>query len=365
MSIGQTGPLTSGPPKSGPAESGPLELDQTDPAQAALSRSDRFQPVVLLASVGLGLALAKIAPSASDLFGALVSVGVFALIYLVMLSVDLSGIARAFDQRQFLVVAVTINFIVNPLIAWGLGALFLGDEPELWVGLMLFLVTPCVGWYLIFTELAGGDAVLGVSLLAVNIVLQLLLLPVYLWLLAGQVLTLNPSTIASSVGLFLVLPLAGAALTRSAITRSGQTLNEIEVRLPFSTIKTGALVMVIVSMFASQGEVLFENPAVLWQVTPPILAFFVVAFGVAIIGAKLAGQTYEQAALLVFTTTSRNSEASLAIAATAFTSPLVALTVVIGPVIELPLLVVMVHALKRLRPLFQSSVASEAVQPGI
>ncbi len=308
---------------------------------------------MLIASIAAGLALAKAAPSLAELMGSLVSVGVFMLIYLVMLGVDLGGVAGAFRQRTFLAIAVGINFVVNPLLAWGLGAVFLDGDPELWAGLILFLVTPCIGWYLIFTELAGGDSTLGVSLLAINVVLQLLLLPVYLLLFAGRVLTLDIGTIAGSVTLYLVLPLAAALLTRRIFRSKGRTA-DYAFGIGSGHLKTISLMVVIVSMFASQGEVLFENPTVVWRLAPPIIIFFAITFVVALLGARLAGLPYDQAALLVFTTTSRNSEASLAVAATAFSSPLVALTVVIGPVLELPLLMVMVRLLLRLRPHYPS-----------
>ena len=304
---------------------------------------------MLIASIAVGLAVAKIAPDLAGSMGSLVSLGVFALIYLVMLGVDLSGVASAFGHRRFLGVAVGINFVVNPLLAWGLGAAFLGDDPELWAGLILFLVTPCIGWYLIFTELAGGDSTLGVSLLAINVVLQILLLPAYLLLFAGRVLTLDVTTIGGSVTLYLVLPLAAALLTRRFLNSKGRTTSDV-FGVSLGHLKTIALMIVIVSMFASQGEVLFDNPNVVWRLAPPIVVFFTVAFVVALLGARAAGLPYDQAALLVFTTTSRNSEASLAIAVTAFSSPLVALTVVIGPVLELPLLVLMVRLLVGLRP---------------
>ena len=158
---------------------------------AGLSRSDRNQPVLLLGSIAIGLAIGKLAPSVGAVLESGVAVGVFVLIYLVMLNVDLSGIARARRHRRFLGAAIALNFIVNPLLAWLLGAMFLTDQPELWAGLVLFLVTPCIGWYLVFTELAGRDAHLGVGLLGLNVVLQLLLLPVYLDLFLDTGATLD------------------------------------------------------------------------------------------------------------------------------------------------------------------------------
>lgn len=339
----------------------PGDTEQRDDGRSGptpLSRADQLQPLMLIASIGAGLGFASALPRVADAMEPMVSIGVIALIFLVMLSVDTAGIGRALANGRFIVVAVTINFVVNPILAWTLGAVFLADEPELWVGLILFLVTPCIGWYLIFTELSAGDATLGVGLMAINVALQLLLLPVYLWLFAGRVLTLDVSTVATSLGIYLFVPFAAAATTRCLLGRRDLSVDAVHDRYRLSSVKTVALTVVIVSMFASQGEVLIDNPNVVWKIAPPIGIFFAVAFVVAIGTARLTGLPYEQAALLVFTTASRNSEASLAIAVTAFASPLVALAVVMGPVIELPLLVLMVRALLALRPSWHRSAVT-------
>ncbi|MFN3699133.1 MAG: arsenic resistance protein, partial [Dictyoglomus sp.] len=114
------------------------------------------------------------------------------------------------------------------------------------------------------------------------------------------------------------------------------------------------LMVVIIAMFASQGEVLFENPLVVLKMILPGIVFFIIAFLMSIISAKLFHLTYPEFALLVFTTTARNSEASLAIAVTAFSSPLIALTVVIGPSIELPVLILFLRIVLLMKKSFSN-----------
>jgi len=331
---------------------------ETAESAVALGRMDRFQPLLLVGSIAAGLALAKVAPGFADSLDVLVSAGVFVLIYLVMLGLDLSRVAAAFTERRFLAIAVALNFLFNPLLAWALGAVFLQDEPELRIGLILFLVTPCIGWYLIFTELAGGDMGLGVSLLGLNLILQVLLLPLYLFVFEGTAAGISLSSVVGSVMLFLVLPAVAAAVTKSILDRRGVAIGDVQRAIGKAQLKTTALVVVITAMFASQADVIFDNPSVVLTLVVPMLAFFVIAFIVAITIGRVAGLPYNQTVLLAFTTTSRNSEASLAIAATAFASPLVALTVVIGPVIELPILVLMVRVLLGLKPNYQSATSN-------
>lgn len=319
--------------------------ERTDPPR--LSRSDRLQPVLLLGAIGVGLAIGRAAPDLSGAASAVVTIGVFTLITLVMLNINPRNVATTFTQKRFLAAAIALNFVVNPLLAWGLGVLLLGDQPDLRIGFVLFLVTPCIGWYLVFTELAGGNTELGVGLLGINVVLQVALLPFYLTLFVGDASTIGLDAIMQSVATFLFLPATLAGLVRRRWTRQGRSATQEQSRLRVPMLKTVSLAVVVVSMFASQSQAIFDDLGAVASLIAPMVMFFTFAFGMALVTADRLGLPHDQAALLVFTTTSRNSEASLAIAATAFTNPLVALTVAVGPVIELPLLVVMARTLRR------------------
>lgn len=314
-----------------------------------LGTLDRMQPLLLIGAIAIGLTLAELAPGIAARLGWLVSVGVFALIYLIMLGVHERNILKAFRQRRPMIIALGLNFVFTPILAYGLGWLFLSNHPEIWVGLILYLVTPCIGWYLVFTDLAGGDIELGVGLLFWNILLQMLLIPVYLWLLAGQLVGVDMGIVLRSVGLFLILPYALAWVTRRFLAAQNGGATPVKDRLPLGLLKTAALMLVIAAMFASQGSILLENPAIILLMIGPGVAFFVVIFVVALAASRMANLTYPQTALVVFTTAARNSEVSLAVAVTAFASPLIALTVVIGPAIELPILILILHVLKRLQ----------------
>lgn len=302
---------------------------------------------MLIGAIGAGLALGWLAPGLAGTAATVVSVGVFALITLVMLNVNPRNVATTFTRKRFLLAAVGLNFVVNPLVAWGLGAVFLHEHPDLRVGLLLFLVTPCIGWYLIFTELAGGDTELGVGLLGINVVLQVALLPLYLLAFVGDSVPIGLSAILTSIGLYLLLPALVAAAIRRWWSGQGRVAEAEQERLRVSSFKTFALAVVIVAMFASQAEAIFDDVGAIQNLFVPMVLFFGFTFVAALFVARQLGLPHEQTALLVFTTTSRNSEASLAIAATAFASPLVGLTVAIGPVIELPLLVLMARTLSQ------------------
>lgn len=300
---------------------------------------DRIQPFLLLVSIAIGLILAKTMPPLAAQLGPVVTAGVFLVIYFIMLGVSTRGVMHAFVRWKPTLLAIGINFLITPLIAWVLGYLFLKNDPDIWVGLILYLVTPCIGWYLVFTELAKGDVELGISLLFWNVVLQIVLLPIYMMLLAGAVIHIEITDILQSVFIFLVLPLALAGVTRWILGRLSISVEVTSKSIALPYLKVITLMSVIAAMFASQGTVLFENPSVILKMILPGVAFFLIAFIMAIVAARIFRLTYPEFALLAFTTTARNSEASLAVAVTAFASPLVALTVVIGPSIELPVLI--------------------------
>ncbi len=311
----------------------------TPPRQSRLTTLDRLQPLLLISAIVVGLFLARMAPTLATKLMPIVPAGVFLVIYVIMLGVSPSGVVHAFTRWKPTSLAIGINFLITPSIAWALGALFLPNDPDIWVGLILYLVTPCIGWYLVFTELAKGDVELGVSLLFWNLVLQIVLLPVYMAFLAGTVVHIEIMDMVRSVITFVVLPLTLAVATRRLLGRWAIAV-EVATKtdaLPYA--KTITLILVITAMFASQGAVLFENPSVVVKMILPSIAFFVIALFIAIGTARLFRLSYPEFALLVFTTAARNSEVSLAVAVTAFASPLVALTVVIGPSIELPILI--------------------------
>ncbi len=283
----------------------------TNEPEQGLALLDRIQPFLLLSAIVVGLLLAKVAPTIAATLAPLVTADVFLVLYFIMLGVSTRGVMHAFARWKPTLLAIGINFLITPLLAWALGYLFLQDAPDIWVGLILYLVTPCIGWYLVFTELAKGDVELGVSLLFWNVVLQILLLPVYIALLAGTVVHIEIADILWSVVIFLVLPLGLAAVTRWQLSRFAIPTEVTPKKIALPYLKAITLMVVVAAMFASQGTVLFDNPSVVLKMILPGVAFFVMAFLLAIIAARTFRLGYAEFALLAFTTTARNSEASL------------------------------------------------------
>jgi len=315
-----------------------------------MSLFERLQPLAILASALLGLALARIEALAAAA-APLVTPLLVAVIYATLLPIGQQQLGRALGHRKVTLASLGLNFVWTPLLAWGLGAVFLADAPDLRLGLLLLLVTPCTDWYVVFTGIARGDVALATALLPLNAILQLALLPLYVWGLAGSLVALPPQTLVARIALVFLLPLALAALTRQLVPRLwGQ--RAWQALLPRA--ETGQLLALnaaVAALFAAEGEALLQQPALLLRLLPPLGLFFALNW---VLGQWLGRRLqlhYPEQACLSCTTLARNSPVALAIAASAFPHrPLVAIALAIGPLIELPVLALVSQALLRQRP---------------
>lgn len=318
---------------------------------ASLSVKDKEKPFILIAAIGAGIILNRfVGGVARELYG-LVNIGLFVVIYAIMLFVEVKDIGRAFTKIKPTTLALLTNFIFTPLFAWFLGWLFLRGYPDLWAGVVLYKLTPCIGWYLIFIDLADGDVPWGVALLPWNLGLQILLLPVYLWLLIGRVVPIDAVQLLRSVGLFLVLPFVLGWLSRLALLRwRGREWTYGPLKRTMGDVKLWALVLVIIGIFASQESLGLGELSRIVLIIFVISLFFVALFLLGVIVGKGFRLGYEDTTTLVFTTTARNSEAVLPVAAAAFPGhPLVIFAILVGPVVELPVLLFLSRAMLWLR----------------
>ncbi|MEN9210127.1 MAG: hypothetical protein Q6K80_05445 [Thermostichus sp. DG_1_6_bins_120] len=310
---------------------------------------EKAQPVWVLVSVGLGLTLAQ-GSSAGEVLGHWVQPLLALLLYLTFLGIPIQQFRQLSCASRVVWASLCINFLWTPLLAWGLGALFLSDLPDLWVGLIMLMVTPCTDWYLVFTGLAGGDGVLATALLPLNWVLQLLLLPVYLLLLVGDLVQLQPGELLTGLLWVLGLPFLAALLTQFCGPYLREKLGWLGSPTLLSALQLLSLNLAIVCIFTAEGRLLMQNPALFFRLLAPVLLFFVVNFWLAQRVGRWLDLTYPQLACLTCTTLARNSPLALAVAAAAFPErPLIVLALVVGPLIELPVLSWVVQMLLHLR----------------
>jgi arsenite transporter len=260
-----------------------------------------------------------------------------AMLYITFLQIPLNEIKKAFKNTKFTITSVIMNFVWTPIFAWFLAFLFLGDHPALSIGFIMLMVTPCTDWYLIFTGIAKGNVALSAAILPLNLILQVLLLPFYLLIFGGTAGVIQLGFLVESILIVLLIPLILAALTKRLLRNQQQVRENLITKL--SVLPIIFLSLAIVAMFASQGQLLLENLDLMWQITIPILLFFIVNFFVGQRVGKWMRFSKSDRVSLSLTTLARNSPIALAIAMTAFPNqPLIALTLVIGPLLELPIL---------------------------
>lgn len=300
---------------------------------------EKYQTVFVLVAIVGGLALGQV-PGVPAVADQLILPFLMVMLFAAFAGISFSRLRDAFGNRRVVGSSLLINFIWSPLLAVFLGAIFLRGQPALWVGLIMLMVTPCTDWYLIFTDIADGDVPLATSILPYNLVLQLILLPVYLYVFAGTLVDLPLDVLLESVVLVLVVPLTLGGVARWGLTRTkGKTWFTQRFLPKLSPLQIIFLSLAIGAMFASQGEVILENPELLALLAVPVIAFYAINLGLGFGIGRLLSFSYDELVCFNNTILSRNSPTALAIAVVAFPNePLIPLALVIGPLLELPLL---------------------------
>lgn len=308
---------------------------------------ERLQSVLVAASAVLGLVVGLVWP-VGGVAGHVVLPALMLMLVAVFVQVDAAQVGQARRARALVAASLGLNFILAPALAWALGAGLLGDSPDLRVGLLLLLVTPCTDWYLVFTAMARGHTGIATALLPVNLVLQLVLLPVYVVLLGGEAATVDVATLAEAVLLVLAVPLTIAVLARWAARRHrGEQWRRRVLLDPAARSVLPLLYLAVFAMFAWQSRTVLAHLDDLALLLVPLGAFFVIAPLVAGVTARLLDLPPDQRVTLIMTTTARNSPIALAIAVAAFPDrPLIAVALVVGPLVELPVLAVLAQVVR-------------------
>lgn len=301
----------------------------------------KLQPAFIISAALAGMLLGMVV--ASDAWTVVMEAFLILLLYMLFVSVDLGAIRKAASDIRFTAAALSLNFVLTPVLSWALGVAFFPNSPEMALGLVMLLVTPCTDWYLVFTGMSRGNVELGLSILPLNLILQIVLLPVYLWLFVGSRVDLDVASMLADMAFVLMVPFMASLATRRLPGggRAVRVLNDHGdgIRLLF-------LCLAVVAMFASEGETLAENLSLVLTVFEPLAVFFVALLLTSQTVGKFLGFPYGDRTALTFTAMARNSPLALAVAAAAFPDqPLVALTLVIGPLIELPVLALTSHIL--------------------
>lgn len=346
---------------------------------ARLSTIDRFLPLWIFAAMATGLGLGRVWPGlgaaldAAQVAGVSVPIGIGLLwmMYPVLAKVKYESIGRHAADTKLLGTSLLLNWVIGPLVMFALAWTFLSDLPEYRNGLILIGLARCIAMVLIWNTLACGSNEIAAVLVALNSVFQILtysflgylfLVTVPGWMgVEGAALDISMGEIAKSVGIFLGIPLfAGWFTRRTLVARRGDGWYE-RVFLPrIGPTALLGLLYTIVLMFAMQGHRIIEAPLDVARVAVPLTLYFLVMFGLAFWLSKRLGFDYPTTASLSFTAAGNNFELAIAVAIGTFgIASGEALAAVIGPLIEVPVLVALVYvSLWAQRRYFPGALAS-------
>jgi arsenite transporter len=346
---------------------------------------DRLLPVWIFAAMLLGVGLGKAVPGLSGAIDALkvnsislpIAVGLFWMMYPVLAKVRYETLPAIAGNRKLLTTSLVFNWLVGPALMFTLAWLLLPDHPEYRTGIILVGLARCIAMVLIWNLLAGGNNEYAAFLVALNAVFQMamyaILAYVYLTVIPGWLgahaaaVHISMWLIARTVLIFLGIPLAAGFLTRTLLGRAKGRDWYDEVFIPkLGPTALAGLLFTIVIMFALKGDVILSTPLDVARIALPLLVYFGIMFAVAFGVSYLLGFGYQETTTLSFTAASNDFELAIAVSVGVFgiTSGQ-ALAAVIGPLVEVPVLIGLVYvALWLRRSLYHQGVEeSAAVRP--
>lgn len=301
-----------------------------------MSLLSKLQPVIIFLSAILGLLLGYFTPL-RNIDSIFIEIFLMLLLYMLFMSIDVKNLRKSFLSFRYTATAICINFIITPCIAYMIGNIFFEDMIPVRIGIMMLLVTPCTDWYLVFTGLSKGNLELNVSILPLNLLLQVVLMPIYLRLFFGAELTISIYNMIQSIVFVLIIPFFASMISKVLI--KNKTIMKEYIAEQNDNFQLLFLCLAVIVMFASEGESLVANPLLFIQMCLPLCCFFIFIFFLAQAIGRLMKMPKQDIIALNFTTLARNSPLALAIAVSTFPSePLIALTLIAGSLIELPIL---------------------------
>ena len=331
---------------------------------AKLSTLDRFLAVWILVAMALGLGLGRMIPGLNDALSKVeiggislpIAVGLLIMMYPVLAKVRYDKLDAVTGDRKLMVSSLVINWILGPAVMFALAWTFLPDLPEYRTGLIIVGLARCIAMVIIWNDLACGDREAAAVLVALNSVFQVIafgllgwlyldLLPGWLGLAGGEQLDISMWSIAWNVVIFLGIPLLAGFLTRRiGEKKAGRETYENEFLPKIGPFALYGLLFTIVILFALQGKTITSQPLDVVRIALPLLAYFAIMwFGSFALGKGL-GIPYDRTATLAFTAAGNNFELAIAVAIATFgVTSGQALSGVVGPLIEVPVLVALVY----------------------
>jgi len=329
----------------------------------SLSVIDRYLSVWILLAMALGVGLGYAMPDFPILINQMstgttnwpLAIGLIVMMYPPLTKVKFERLADVFKSLRFLSLSILLNWVIGPLLMFALAVLCLHDYPQYMVGVIIIGIARCIAMVIVWIDLADGDRSYAAGLVAINSLFQILMFSVYAWLFTSVLpgllgwqqfnVQLSVLEIAQSVAVYLGIPFLAAFLTRYGLGNiKGEAWLE-QVFIPkISPLTLIALLMTIILMFSLKGQLIVQIPMDVLRIALPLCLYFGIMFFLGFYLSKRLGANYAQSSSIAFTATGNNFELAIAVCIAVFglNSP-EAFAGVIGPLVEVPALVLLVR----------------------